>query len=151
MEASRSTWTRWHVIAETERATRPLRLATAEERERVVDSVRQRVCGPQKSIRIEAPELIDDPAALRRSDGVSVYRMHGSQRYTTAAVLSAERDLLAAAAEHTGHRVDTQVATAAVAIVERHTRILDPGQRALVHSFVSDDRRPTPGRRRRPG
>lgn len=84
---------------------------------------------------------MDDPAALRRSDGVSVYRMHGSQRYTTAAVLTAEQDLVAAAGEHTGQSVDTQVATAAVAIVERNTRTLDPGQRALVDSFVCDDRR----------
>jgi len=141
LEGSRSTWTRWHVIAETERVTRPLRLATAEERDRLVDSVRHRVCRPGMSIRIEAPELVDDPAALRRSDGVSVYRMHGSQRYTTVAVLTAERDLLAAAAEHTGQSVDTQVAAAAVGIVERHHHPLDPGQRALVDVFVCDDRR----------
>jgi len=47
LEQSRSTWTRWHVLAETERVTRPLRLRSADERDRLVEVVRQRVCGPE--------------------------------------------------------------------------------------------------------
>lgn len=47
------------------------------------------------------PDLVE-PAFLRRPDGASVYSVHGSHRYTSAAILHAERRLLEAAVRTTG-------------------------------------------------
>ena len=53
------------------------------------------------SIRITEPESVVEPPSLRRaSDGQSVFRVHGGERYTTSEVLIAEESLLAAAVAH---------------------------------------------------
>src|SRR5258708_29489104 len=44
---------------------------------------------------LEAPELIDVPDSLRRSDGRPVYQRHMTAKYATAAHLSLEEQLLA--------------------------------------------------------
>ncbi|WP_188944347.1 hypothetical protein [Nakamurella endophytica] len=53
------------------------------------------------------------PTALRRSDGTSVYRVAKGQRYTSPAVLDAERRLVQASGRTDGRRItaaDVQVA-----------------------------------------
>ena len=44
---------------------------------------------------LEAPELVEVPDSLRRSDGLPVYRRHMGAKYATAAQLSTEEQLLA--------------------------------------------------------
>ena len=44
---------------------------------------------------LEAPELVEVPESLRRSDGLPVYRRHMGAKYATAAHLSTEEQLLA--------------------------------------------------------
>ncbi len=84
----RSTWTRWNLYAETERQLRSSRFATARERDAVTEAVVGRATGPALSIRINAPEFVVDPQAMRRpSDGQSVFVPHGAERYTCATIL----------------------------------------------------------------
>ena len=145
VETDRSTWTRWNVLAEVERACRPLRFATPADRDAVVEQVQALATGPHLSIRIAPPQLVDEPEQLRRSDGSSVFTSHASERYTTQSILDAEQHLLAAASPdtgRTGHRVDAALVDQAIGLVARHTgHDLDPGQRTLVAAFTSDDRR----------
>jgi conjugative relaxase-like TrwC/TraI family protein len=134
----RSTWTRWNVYAEAERALRPLRFPSAQDREQVTEALVARATGTGLVIGISEPELITEPDALRRSsDGQSVYVAHGSERYTTSRILQAEEDLVTAAL--TGARVvDPLVAEAALAVHESTTGLkLDSGQRQLVAFFAS--------------
>lgn len=140
---TRSTWTVWNVYAEVERALRPLRCETSRDREVATQSVLERATGPALSIRIAEPELVAEPAALRRaSDGQSVFIAHGSERFTTSEVLSAEDALVAAGRSADADPCDDVVVQAALAIHESRARgALDPGQRALVEAFAGSPAR----------
>jgi conjugative relaxase-like TrwC/TraI family protein len=137
----RSTWTRWNIYAETERVLRPLRFASASERESATDSVVTQATSPSVSIRIAEPALVVEPSQLTRGDGQSVFVPHGSERYTTSEVLTAEDTLIEAgspgSAGTTQHPIDLLIVEAAVAALEAETGVvLDHGQRSLVHSFT---------------
>ncbi len=141
VSAERSTWTRWNVTAEVERQLRPLRFATPLQREAVTGRVVDRATGPELAVLIRPPRLSDETPVLRFSDGESVYVPHGTERYTTTAVLDAEERLLHAAREHTTHTVDPEQVEAALdAFEHQNGRRLDDGQLALVHAFVADPR-----------
>jgi len=78
------------------------------------------------------------PAALSRADGTSVYRVHGGDRYTSQAVLDAERGLLEAGhtpttAFLTGAAVDAAVA----AVAAEGGRDLNVGQRAIARHLAT--------------
>lgn len=134
----RSTWTVWNVHAETERTLRSYRFPDPDERERVIQAVVNRATGPHHSIRISEPELVlEAPALVRDSDGVSVFTPHGSDRFTTSEVMVAEDELIAAAQSTGGPCVDPMALEAGLAIHEARTGlVLDPGQRALVEAFA---------------
>ena len=140
---TRSTWTIWNVYAETERALRPARFESTQDREAATCAVLARATGPELSIRIAEPELIEEPPALRRaSDGQSVFIAHGSERFTTSAVLCAEDALVAAGRSTDASHCDDVVVQAALAIHESRTRlVLDSGQRALVETFAGSPAR----------
>jgi AAA domain len=55
--------------------------------------------GPCQVIQLTAPELIPVPGKYRRRDGVSVWRRHGAEVYTTRGQLDVETRLLRAAAQ----------------------------------------------------
>jgi conjugative relaxase-like TrwC/TraI family protein len=55
--------------------------------------------GPCHVIQLTAPELIAVPEKYRRGDGLSVWRRHGAEVYTTRAQLDTEARLLRAAAQ----------------------------------------------------
>ena len=135
---TRSTWSVWNVYAEAERALRSSRFGSADTREAVTRSVVACATGPDLAIRIAEPELVEEPTTLRRaSDGQSVFTAHGSERFTTSAVLSAEDALVAAGHSADGPRCDDVVVQAALAIYEARTRlVLDSGQRAMVEAFA---------------
>jgi len=143
VSAERSTWTRWNLYAETERALRHLRFSTVEAREQATESVLARATGPWLSIRIAEPDLVAEPDALTRaSDGQSVFVPHGSERYTTSEVLVAEDALVAAARAGDGPSVDPIVLDAALAVHESRSQVrLDDGQRALVTAFATSTAR----------
>ncbi|ABM10507.1 MobF family relaxase [Paenarthrobacter aurescens] len=139
----RSTWTVWNVHAETERTLRRYWFATADERELVTRAVVDRATGSHHSIRITEPEFVREaPELIRASDGVSMFRAHGSDRYTTSEVMIAEDELIAAARSTDGPRVDPHSLQAGLAIHEARTGlVLDRGQRGLVEAFACSSAR----------
>jgi hypothetical protein len=82
MEASRSTWQMWHVRAEAQRQIRtanvPVGRASA-----LVDLLVDEVLDA-RSVALVAPrDGIDEPQALRRTNGSSVYTVAGADLYTS--------------------------------------------------------------------
>ena len=135
-----ATWTRWSVLAQAQRELRGARFATPADRENAVSAVVDAALSTW-SISTEPPELVAEPAGLRRSDGSSVFTQHGAERFTSQAVLDAEARLVDAAGYQTSVGVDGQTTDQVVANHEQHTGDeLDPGQRALVKAFACDGR-----------
>ena len=135
-----ATWTRWSVLAQAQRELRGTRFTTPAEQERVVQRVVDAAISTW-SLSTEPPELVAEPAALRRSDGSSVFTQHGAERYTSEAILDAEARLVDAAGTATTVGVDGQTTALVLAGHEQRTgRPLDPGQHALVKAFACDGR-----------
>ncbi|MBS2966316.1 relaxase domain-containing protein [Actinocrinis puniceicyclus] len=135
-----ATWTRWSVLAQAQRELRGTRFTSPAEQDRAVALVVDAALSTW-SLTTEPPELVAEPAALRRSDGSSVFTQHGAERYTSQAVLDAEARLVEAAGTATTVGVDGQSADAVLAEHEQRTgRQLDPGQRALAKAFACDGR-----------
>jgi conjugative relaxase-like TrwC/TraI family protein len=105
----RSTWKPMHVRAEAERQLRAHPLAVGERRDAVVDEVQRLVLGPGgMSVRLTMDALGPLPAELVRSNGESVFRVHGQVLYTSEAVLAAEARLVAAGRETTPYSAAVQ-------------------------------------------
>lgn len=139
----RSTWTIWNLHAETERALRPYRFAAVADREHLTEAVVAHATGPELSIRITEPDLVREvPELVRDSDGVAVFRPHGSDRFTTSEILLAEDTLVAAGLTTDAPHLDQIPLEAALAIHEARTGLsLDQGQRDLVHAFATSPAR----------
>jgi conjugative relaxase-like TrwC/TraI family protein len=56
--------------------------------------------GPADTVLLTAPEMVPVPEAYRRADGLSLWRRHGAEIYTTRAMLDTETRLLRAAAQN---------------------------------------------------
>jgi conjugative relaxase-like TrwC/TraI family protein len=96
VESRRATWQVWHLRAEAQRQMRGAAVPAdrvAEVVEWIVDDAVSRL-----SINL-TPERdpINEPSALRRSDGTSVYRHTGRDHYTSHRVLEAEQRIVEAA------------------------------------------------------
>jgi hypothetical protein len=101
MEASRSTWQMWHVRAEVQRQVRTAD-APIERASVLVDLLIDEVLDG-RSVALGAPrDGINEPLALRRTDGSSVYTVAGSDLYTSPRILHAEQRLVAAAGRGDG-------------------------------------------------
>ena len=130
VSGERATWNRWHVRAEAERQLRPYRAAGAA-REAMVAAVEHAALGPGESIQLTIePDPL--PAELTRDDGTSVFRVHGSEIYTSQAILDAEQRLLAAARTPEGPVLNL----APTPEVESALADLNDGQRQLVQHFT---------------
>ena len=70
--------------------------------------------GPAGTVLLTAPEMVPVPEAYRRTDGLSLWRRHGAEIYTTRAMLDTETRLLRAAAQDGAPRVAPQRAAAAL-------------------------------------
>ena len=70
--------------------------------------------GPCGVVLVTAPEMVPVPAAYRRGDGLSWWRRHGAEVYTTRGQLDAESRLLRAAAQAGAARVAPERAAAAL-------------------------------------
>jgi hypothetical protein len=91
MEASRATWQMWHVRAEAQRQVRTADVHP--ERASVLVDLLVAEVLDRRSI-----DNIDEPDALRRVDGSSVYTVANATVYTSQRILDAEQRLLTAAA-----------------------------------------------------
>jgi conjugative relaxase-like TrwC/TraI family protein len=63
---------------------------------------------------LTAPEMVPVPQAYRRADGLSLWRRHGAEIYTTRAMLDTETRLLRAAAQNGAPKVAPERAAAAL-------------------------------------
>ena len=140
MEKSRSTWQMWHVRAEAQRqirtATVPVERASA-----LVDLLVDEVLD-RRSVALAAPaDSIDEPDALRRVDGSSVYTVAGAHLYTSQRILDAERRLVIAAGRRDGSAVDESVVDLALLEMAANGTALDPGQAALVRQMCTSGAR----------
>ncbi|HVA42925.1 MAG TPA: MobF family relaxase [Acidimicrobiales bacterium] len=120
LEESHSTWTRYDLARVV---TRQLSVTAGTDPDallgRVDDLVTTAIGGRSKELGVvglSLPEAFCVPERLRRAaDGISVYRQHGVERYTTTGALSAERRILAAAGRTDGPRVTGNRAGAVLA------------------------------------
>ena len=140
MEASRSTWQMWHVRAEAQRQVRtidmPAEHATALV-DLLVDEVLDRRC-----VALAAPhDGIDEPQALRRMDGSSVYTVAGADLYTSQRILDAEARLIAAAGRQGGASVEQPAVELALLEMAANGTALDAGQASLVRQMCTSGAR----------
>jgi conjugative relaxase-like TrwC/TraI family protein len=135
IEERRSTWQSWHVRAE---ALRQVRVAEVPSKivDRLVDDVVAEVLNLRSVSLAPADDAaIAQPAALRRSDGSSVYTVAGSDLFTSARILAAEQRLVAHASHTDGRTVDGAIVELALLEQAANGITLDAGQAALVRSM----------------
>ena len=140
MEESRSTWQVWHVRAEARRQVRiidvPAEHATALV-DRLSDEVLDRRC-----VAMAAPDDdIEEPEALRRVDGSSVYTVAGADLYTSQRILDAEQRLVIAAGRRDGSAVHRSAVDLALLEMAANKTALDPGQAGLVRQMCTSGAR----------
>jgi conjugative relaxase-like TrwC/TraI family protein len=96
MEETRSTWQMWHVRAEAQRHIRTVDMP-AEQANTLVDLLVNEVLQHRSVALAKAPDGIEEPDALRRTDGSSVYTVAGADLYTSQHILDAEQRLVTVA------------------------------------------------------
>jgi len=72
--------------------------------------------GPCGTVLLTAPEMVPVPAAYRRADGLSLWRRHGAEVYTTRGQLGTETRLLRAAAQTGAPAIAPERAAAALGV-----------------------------------
>ncbi|MFI6029451.1 MobF family relaxase [Amycolatopsis magusensis] len=131
-----SHFNRWNVEAEAHRQTAHLRVLDGG-RDALIADVVGAALGSSDIVALEAPSIVDEPNALRRRSGESVFVAHNSQRYTTSRTLREESALAAWGTLTDGHRLTPATVNQALA----DARKLNRGQRAAVASFATSGRR----------
>ncbi|MGH3340104.1 MAG: AAA family ATPase, partial [Propionibacteriaceae bacterium] len=136
MKKSCSTWQMWHVRAEAQRQVRtadvPVERASA-----LVDLLVDEVLD-RRSVALAAPtDDIEEPDALRRVDGSSVYTVAGAELYTSQRILDAEQRLLTAAGRRDGSAVDDTAVDLALLEMAANRSVLDAGQTSLVRQMCT--------------
>jgi uncharacterized protein YecT (DUF1311 family) len=139
IEASRSTWQIWHVRAEAQRQVRSIDVP-AEHATALVDLLVDEVLDG-RSVALAAPDGVEEPEALRRVDGSSVYTVAGADLYTSQRILDAEQRLLATAGRRDGSTVDQVAVDLALLEMAANGTALDAGQAALVRQMCSSGTR----------
>jgi conjugative relaxase-like TrwC/TraI family protein len=141
METRRATWQEWHVRAEALRQVRGLELPIAD-LDRLVDLLVDQVL-TDRSIPIAPPTKDDiaEPRQLRRRDGASVYNVPGAELFTSARILAAERELVAAAGRTDGRRVPHAEIEAALRETAATGLVLNQRQAELVRQMAGSGAR----------
>ena len=140
MEHSRSTWQMWHVRAEAQRQVR-MADVPPERASALVDLLVDEVLD-HRSVALVAPrDGIDEPPALRRMNGSSVYTVAGADLYTSQRILDAERRLVDAAGRRDGSAVDESAVDLALLEMAANGTALDAGQASLVRQMCTSGAR----------
>jgi hypothetical protein len=140
MEDSRSTWQMWHVRAEAQRQIRTADVSV-EWASALVDLLVDEVLD-RRSVALVGPrDGIDEPQALRRVDGSSMYTVAGADLYTSQRILDAEQRLVAAAGRHDGSAVDRAAVDLALLELAANGTALDAGQALLVRQMCTSGAR----------
>jgi conjugative relaxase-like TrwC/TraI family protein len=136
---SRATWQINHIRAE---AARQLRHTDHHADHTTLERIVATALAHSVALSTHTDTDRNEPEALRREDGTSVYRAHGAGVYTSRAVLAAEQRILHAAGLRGGRSADPASITRA--ITEHHTRNgvqLNDGQAALVRQAATSGAR----------
>ena len=103
----------------------------------LVDEVLQ-----HRSVALAAPpDDIEEPGALRRVDGSSVYTIAGADLYTSQRILDAEQRLLTVAGIRDGTVLDRTVVDLALLEMAANGTALDTGQASLVRQMCTSGAR----------
>ncbi len=134
--AVRSSWQHTHIYAEAQRRVRAAGWATDRSLVDVITAAA--LCEPlsRPHARVADSDL-SEPQMLRRRDGASVYTTHGTQLFTSSAILSAEKRVLDAAGRTDGRRASPCAVD--MALLEQkatQSRTLNPGQEAVVRQMA---------------
>ena len=140
MEETRSTWQMWHVRAEAQRHIRAVDVP-AEQANTMVDLLVNEVLQHRSVALAAAPDGIEEPGALRRVDGSSVYSIAGADRYTSQRILDAEQRLLTIAGIRDGTVLDRTVVDLALLEMAANGTALDTGQASLVRQMCTSGAR----------
>jgi hypothetical protein len=140
MEETRSSWQMWHVRAEAQRHIRAVDMR-AEQANPLVDLLVDEVLQHRSVALAAPPDGIEEPDALRRVDGSSVYTVAGADRYTSQRILDAEQRLLATAGRRDGTAVDRTVVDLALLEMAANGTALDAGQASLVRQMCTSGAR----------
>ena len=96
----------------------------------------------RRSVALAAPrDGIDEPQALRRTNGSSVYTVAGADLYTSQRILDAERRLVIAAGRRDGSAVDESAVDLALLEMAANRTALDAGQASLVRQMCTSGAR----------
>jgi conjugative relaxase-like TrwC/TraI family protein len=139
MEQSRSTWQIWHVRAEAQRQVRTIDLP-AKHAAALVDLLVDEVLD-HRSVPLVADDHIEEPEALRRVDGSSVYTVAGAALYTSTRILEAEARLVAAAGRHDGTSVEQTAVDLALLEMAANGTARDDGQAFMVRQMCTSGAR----------
>jgi conjugative relaxase-like TrwC/TraI family protein len=140
MEQTRSTWQMWHVRAEAQRHVRAVDMA-AGQANTLVDLLVNEVLEHRSVALAAPPDGIDEPGALRRVDGSSVYTVAGADLYTSQRILAAEQCLVTAAGRRDGTVLDRTVVDLALLEMAANGTALDTGQASLVRQMCTSGAR----------
>jgi conjugative relaxase-like TrwC/TraI family protein len=140
MEEHRSTWQVWHVRAEAQRQIRAANLTTAHV-DQLVDLLVAEVLNTRSIPLTSTDDNVEEPIALRRSDGSSVYTVAGADLFTSQRILDAEARLVDAAGRHSGVTVEQTAVDLALLEMAANGTALDAGQAALVRSMATSGTR----------
>jgi conjugative relaxase-like TrwC/TraI family protein len=140
MEESRSTWQMWHVRAEVQRQIRTADVSI-ERAGVLVDLLVDEVLDHRSVALVPPRDGIEEPQALRRTDGSSVYTVAGADLYTSQRILDAEQRLVNTAGRRGGTVVDESAVNLALLELAANDTALDPGQAALVQQMCTSGAR----------
>jgi conjugative relaxase-like TrwC/TraI family protein len=140
MEETRSTWQMWHVRAEAQRHIRTVDMP-AEQANTLVDLLVNEVLQHRSVALAKAPDGIEEPDALRRTDGSSVYTVAGADLYTSQHILDAEQRLVTVAGIRDGTVLDRTVVDLALLEMAANGTALDAGQASLVRQMCTSGAR----------
>ena len=135
VEARGATWQAHHMRAEALRMVRRTDIPL----ERMDAAVNLLVAtATDRCVPLERPDMgITEPQPLLRADGSSVYTVAGSQLFTSARVIAAERQLAALAGLTGGRRADPEQVGAALTASAEAGRELNQGQAELVTAMAT--------------
>ena len=138
MEQRGATWQDAHLRAEAQRRIR-LADVTVEKSPAAVDYLVR--LAKDRSLSLARVDPVTEPTLLQRSDGESVYTVHGVELFTSAKVMAAEQTVLDLAERTDGLRLPIEVAQATVNEAAGSATPLTPGQEALVLALATSGRR----------
>lgn len=133
VEESRATWNVWHLLAEAQRQARRAGIAREDVDRAVGEAVEAAI---SRSVRLGVDDPVAEPPQLRRPEGASVYDVHGATLYTSAKVLSAEKELIALGARTGTHALsDVRVEVAITASAAKGFELND-AQASMVRDLA---------------